>query len=67
MYETGIQIYAINTVMKESIYNIKNYIGFNNREGMVITGSANFTSGGLLRNIEASTIASLNLDDVNRG
>ena len=64
LYESGVEIYTVDTGIIEAIYHVKNYVGFNDKEAVVITGSANFTPGGLFRNIESSTIAKLDLGDI---
>lgn len=62
LFDTGVCIYVIDTGSVSSIFHIKNYIGYNETEAVAITGSANFTPSGLVRNIEGSSIINLDLN-----
>lgn len=61
--ETGIELYVVDTGSASSIFHVKNYIGYNEHKAVVITGSANFTPSGLVRNIEGSSIITLDLEN----
>lgn len=58
---TGVELYAVDTGSTSSIFHVKNYVGYNEEKAVAITGSANFTPSGLVRNIEGSSIITLDL------
>jgi HKD family nuclease len=47
----------------QAIFHPKVYIALNPTSAILITGSANFTLGGLVKNVEASLIANLDLSN----
>lgn len=63
LYETGAKVYVVDTGRMDSIFHMKNYVSFNDKTAIAITGSANFTPSGLLRNIESSSIIKLDLNN----
>ena len=52
---------CVDTATQAFIFHPKVYLARNEESATLITGSANFTSGGLIKNIEASLIVSLDL------
>ncbi|CUX69185.1 hypothetical protein BN3590_03599 [Clostridium sp. C105KSO15] len=52
---------CVDTATQSFIFHPKVYLAQNQTSAVLITGSANFTSGGLIKNIEASVIANLDL------
>ncbi|MBQ3545652.1 MAG: phospholipase D family protein [Lachnospiraceae bacterium] len=61
LLQMGIDVYSFDTARSEGIFHVKTIIAFNDYEAKVICGSANFTTGGLINNIEAGFISELNL------
>jgi len=55
----NIQLYAIDTATRQSIYHPKLYVVANDAHARVIVGSANLTFGGMYNNIEISTLMEL--------
>ncbi|MFR1380404.1 MAG: phospholipase D family protein [Clostridium neonatale] len=62
LFETGIDIYVVDTGSINYIFHMKNYLGFNDNKGVAIVGSANFTPSGFMRNIESSSIIELDFN-----
>lgn len=62
---TGVELYVVDTGSTSSIFHVKNYVGYNEKKAVAITGSANFTPSGLVRNIEGSSIITLDLTNEN--
>lgn len=62
---TGVELYVVDTGSTSSIFHVKNYFGYNEEKAVAITGSANFTPSGLVRNIEGSSIITLDLANEN--
>lgn len=62
LLDTKVKIYAVDTGSNNTIFHVKNYVGFNDIKATVINGSANFTPSGFLKNIEGSSIIQLNLN-----
>lgn len=58
-----IELYAVDTGSRNTIFHPKLYFSANEKQAIVIIGSANLTFGGLHNNIEASTIMRLDLSD----
>lgn len=58
-----IELYAVDTGSRNTIFHPKLYFSANEKQAIVIIGSANLTFGGLYNNIEASTIMKLDLSD----
>lgn len=52
---------CVDTATQAFIFHPKVYLVHNQTTAKLITGSANFTSGGLIKNIEASIVANLDL------
>ena len=52
---------CVDTATQAFIFHPKVYLAQNQESAVLITGSANFTSGGLVKNIEASLIINLDL------
>jgi len=61
----NIQLYAVDTATRRSIYHPKLYVVANDAHARVIVGSANLTFGGMYNNIEISTL--MDLDCANEG
>jgi HKD family nuclease len=55
----NVELYAVDTATKQSIYHPKLYIVANNTQARAIVGSANLTFGGMYNNIEVSAIIEL--------
>jgi len=53
--------YCVDTASQAFIFHPKVYFARNSSSAVLMTGSANFTLGGLVKNVEASVIANLNL------
>jgi HKD family nuclease len=60
----GIKVYAVDTASRERIFHPKLYLATSKDSALLVVGSANLTRGGLYANIEASTIAQLDLTNV---
>jgi HKD family nuclease len=61
----GVQLYAVDTGSRDTIFHPKLYLVVRNgEEAELVIGSANLTHQGLHNNIEASTVVTLDLDDV---
>jgi HKD family nuclease len=60
LLKIGIKPYVVDTASNSKIFHPKIYAGYSTNYAHVILGSANLTSGGLNRNIEASSIVKLN-------
>jgi HKD family nuclease len=58
-----VQLYAVDTGSRRTIFHPKLYMVCGDRAVGLIVGSANLTFQGLHNNIEASTLATLDLDD----
>lgn len=58
----GINPYLVDTGTSSYIYHPKFFVACSNTEARVIIGSANATSGGFYKNIEASALVYLNLN-----
>lgn len=54
---------CVDTGTSDFIFHPKIYLSCNDQKAELIVGSANFTPGGLIKNIEASTVMSLDLND----
>lgn len=63
LIKTGVAVYVVDTGSTDTIFHIKNYTAYNDKKGIVISGSANFTPSGLARNIEGSTIVELDFNN----
>lgn len=63
----GIQLYAVDTATRQSIYHPKLYIVANDTHARVIVGSANLTFGGMYNNIEVSTLLELDCETADDG
>lgn len=59
--EKNIYPICVDTATQTFIFHPKVYLAQNQESAVLITGSANFTSGGLIRNIEASLVIDLDL------
>ena len=59
----SVQLYAVDTATRRTIYHPKLYIVANDSSARAIVGSANLTFGGMYNNIEVSTLIDLNLED----
>jgi HKD family nuclease len=55
----NVELYAVDTATKQSIYHPKLYIVANDTQARAIVGSANLTFGGMYNNIEVSAIIEL--------
>jgi HKD family nuclease len=60
----NVQLYAVDTATRRSIYHPKLYVVANETEARVVVGSANLTFGGMYNNIEISAL--MNLDCSNK-
>jgi len=58
-----VQLYAVDTATRRTIYHPKLYVAANDAAARVIAGSANLTFGGMYNNIEVSTLIDLELAD----
>lgn len=63
LLRAGIYPYLVDTAAPDFIFHPKVFLSENQDSALLITGSANLTGGGLVSNIEASTIIHLNLHD----
>ena len=65
LFDTGIDLYVVDTGSPMAIFHPKTFVGINNKEGFanVIIGSPNFTPGGFRRNIENSCMITLDLSN----
>lgn len=61
LVKNGVEPYLVDVGTSSFIFHPKFYLAHNDTEAKVIIGSANLTSGGLLDNIEASTLIELDL------
>ena len=61
LIENGISPICVDTATQAFIFHPKVYLAQNQVAATLITGSANFTSGGLVKNIEASLVVDLDL------
>lgn len=59
----GIDVYAVDTGARHVIFHPKLYLASNDVKATLIVGSANMTTGGMRRNIEASYVVGLILAD----
>lgn len=59
----GCNTYAVDTGSRNILFHPKVYLSRNNDEAIILTGSANLTSGGMSSNIEASIVLHLDLSD----
>lgn len=63
LLDLKVKVYTFDTGSASTIFHPKAYISFNGKEGRVIIGSANLTVGGLLQNIEASIVLTIDRQD----
>ncbi|HDR8952686.1 phospholipase D family protein [Burkholderia vietnamiensis] len=63
LIKLGACVYAVDTGSRTTIFHPKLYMARNGSHACAIIGSANLTTGGLQRNIEASTTVSLDLSN----
>lgn len=63
LFNLGIKVYIVDTGSLNYIFHSKNYLCYNKKKAIAITGSANFTLSGFLKNIESSTILELDLEN----
>lgn len=61
LLNTGIYPYCVDTATQAYIFHPKVYIACNETNAKLIVGSANFTAGGLAKNVEASILIDLDL------
>lgn len=61
LLDTNVNVYTVDTGSGNGIFHTKNYFVYNEKHAISISGSANFTLSGLIRNIESSTIVELDL------
>jgi len=62
----NVQLYAVDTATRQSIYHPKLYVVSNDAQARVVVGSANLTFGGMYNNIEVSAMMEMdrtNADD----
>ena len=59
----NVQVYAVDTATRRSIYHPKLYVVANDAEARAIVGSANLTFGGMYNNIEVSAMMELDCAD----
>lgn len=59
--ELGCSTYVVDTGSRNIVFHPKLYISRNQKEARILVGSANFTIGGLLSNIEAGVLLNLEL------
>lgn len=67
LLDAGVTVYAVDTGSSIQIFHSKTLVAINSRDDKadVMIGSANFTPGGFLRNIENSVFLELDLNDTN--
>lgn len=63
--ENGIYPILVDTATQAFIFHPKVYMAINDQQGRLLVGSANATSGGLIKNIEASLYTDLNMQEAN--
>lgn len=61
LFDTGVNLYCVDTGASKLIYHPKIYVARNETRATVIIGSANLTLGGLNNNIESSVVLNLDL------
>jgi HKD family nuclease len=65
LLELGITPYVIDTGSRRFIFHPKAFVAISPLKALSIVGSANLTYGGLINNLESSTLVSLDLTDKN--
>ncbi|HHD2584486.1 TPA: phospholipase D family protein [Clostridium perfringens] len=65
LLNTNVALFIVDTGSVNLIFHPKQYVGWNDKKARAIVGSANFTPAGLVRNIEASSVIKLDLEDEN--
>ena len=65
LINNGIYPICVDTATQSFIFHPKVYLAQNHEVAKLIVGSSNFTTGGLIKNIESSLILDLNLSDEN--
>lgn len=63
LLELGIKVYVVDTGSRSFIFHPKAFLGQGKKRALSIVGSANMTYGGLVNNLEASSILELDLMD----
>lgn len=63
LLEWGVEVYAVDTGARHVIFHPKLYLVSNDISATLILGSANMTTGGMQRNIEASYVVALTHTD----
>ncbi len=63
LLRAGVKLFAVDTGSRNLIFHPKVYLSRQEHGGRAVIGSANMTFGGLLNNIEASTVVELSADD----
>jgi HKD family nuclease len=63
LLHANVRVFAVDTAKRRRIFHPKLFVATGDEAAQVLVGSANLTFGGLLYNIEASALLSLNLDD----
>lgn len=61
----GVYPFCVDTATQAFIFHPKVYLAQNDKIAKIIIGSANFTSGGLIKNIESSLLLDADLSDIN--
>ena len=62
LMQNGIYPYIVDTASQSFIFHPKVYLASNENEARLVVGSANLTSGGMAKNVEASLYSVLSMD-----
>lgn len=65
LINNGVYPICVDTATDAFIFHPKVYLAQNDQSAKIIVGSANFTSGGLINNIESSLLLDMDLSDIN--
>lgn len=65
LLSAGVKLFVVDTGSRNTIFHPKVYISVSTQTGRAVIGSSNMTFGGLLNNIEASTVLELFKDEIN--
>lgn len=63
LFELGIETYAVDTGSSRFIFHPKAFLSVNPHKAITIVGSANLTYGGLVNNLESSSITELDMEN----
>ncbi|WDH98687.1 phospholipase D family protein [Paenibacillus urinalis] len=61
LFELGVETYAVDTGSSRFIFHPKAFLSMNSNKAVSIVGSANLTYGGLVNNLESSSVTELDL------